>query len=35
MLEKLKQKICQIVCIMFDITPCMCKHECDCKKKDK
>jgi hypothetical protein len=33
MLKKLKTKICEIVCKIFKITPCVCDHECNCKKK--
>jgi hypothetical protein len=35
MLSKLKNKICEIICRVLGITPCMCDHECDCKKKKK
>ena len=32
MIKKIKQKICEILCNLFDITPCICKHDCKCKK---
>ncbi len=35
MLEKIKNKICEIVCRLLGIVPCMCKHECGCKKENK
>ncbi len=33
MLKKIKNKICEIVCKLFGITPCVCDHDCDCKDK--
>jgi hypothetical protein len=35
MLKKLKNKICEIICKIFKITPCVCDHECNCKKENK
>ena len=35
MLKKIKNKICEIFCKLFGIIPCMCDHECDCKKDKK
>jgi hypothetical protein len=35
MLKKLKTKICKIICKIFKITPCVCDHECNCKKENK
>jgi len=35
MLKKIKNKICKLVCKIFKITPCICSHECDCKKEAK
>ena len=33
MFKKIKNKICMIICQMFNIVPCMCNHECECKQK--
>lgn len=33
MLKKIKNAICEIACKILGIVPCMCNHECDCKKK--
>jgi hypothetical protein len=33
MLKKIKKKICEIICKVFKITPCVCDHECNCKKE--
>jgi hypothetical protein len=33
MFKKIKTKICEIVCKIFKITPCVCDHECNCKKE--
>ena len=35
MIKKIKQKICEFICNVFNIIPCMCKHNCDCKKGKK
>jgi hypothetical protein len=35
MLKKIKKKICEIICKVFKITPCVCDHECNCKKENK
>jgi len=35
MIKKIKQKICELICNVFNIIPCMCKHMCDCKKGKK
>jgi hypothetical protein len=35
MLKKIKNKICNLVCKLFKITPCVCDHECNCKKEAK
>jgi len=35
MLKKIKNKLCQLVCKLLNITPCLCNHECDCKKEKK
>ena len=35
MIKKIKNKICEIVCKLFGIIPCMCNHECNCKKDKK
>jgi hypothetical protein len=35
MLKKIKNKICKIICKIFKITPCVCDHECNCKKENK
>jgi hypothetical protein len=35
MLKKIKTKICDLVCKLFKITPCVCDHECNCKKEAK
>jgi len=32
MIKKIKQKLCELVCNLFGIIPCMCKHDCNCKK---
>ena len=34
MLKKIKNKVCEILCKLLGITPCMCNHECECKKKN-
>jgi hypothetical protein len=33
MLKKIKNKICEIICKVFKIKPCVCDHECNCKKE--
>jgi len=33
MLKKIKNKLCELVCKVLGITPCLCDHECNCKKK--
>jgi hypothetical protein len=33
MIKKIKEKICEFFCKMLDITPCVCKHNCECKEK--
>jgi hypothetical protein len=35
MLKKIKNKICEIICKVFKIKPCVCDHECNCKKEKK
>jgi len=35
MLKKIKNKICEVICKILGITPCMCDHECNCKKEKK
>jgi hypothetical protein len=35
MLKKIKDVICKIACRILGIVPCMCNHECGCKKKAK
>ena len=35
MLKKIKNKICEVICKAFGITPCLCNHECACKEKNK
>jgi hypothetical protein len=30
---KKTKKICEIICKVFKITPCVCDHECNCKKE--
>jgi hypothetical protein len=35
MLKKIKNKICAIICKVFKIKPCVCGHECGCKKDNK
>jgi len=35
MLKKIKNKLCELVCKVLGITPCLCKHECGCKKGKK
>jgi len=35
MFKKIKKKICEAVCKLFNIVPCICDHECDCKKEAK
>jgi hypothetical protein len=35
MLKKIKNKICEIICKVFKIKPCVCGHECECKKEKK
>ena len=35
MLKKIKNKLCKLVCKILGITPCICSHECDCKKEAK
>ena len=35
MLKKIKNKICEIICKVFKIKPCVCGHECNCKKEKK
>jgi hypothetical protein len=35
MLKKIKNKICEIICKVFKIKPCVCGHECGCKKENK
>jgi len=35
MIKKIYNKICHIVCKVLKITPCICKHECGCKKESK
>jgi hypothetical protein len=34
-IKKIKNKICKIICKIFKITPCVCDHECNCKKENK
>jgi hypothetical protein len=29
MLKKIKNKICEIICKVFKIKPCVCGHECN------
>ena len=33
MIKKIKNKICELMCKLFKIVPCMCKHDCECKNK--
>jgi hypothetical protein len=33
MLKKLKNKICEIICKIFKITPCVCDHEVIVKRR--
>ena len=35
MIKKIKDKICELICKTFGIIPCLCKHDCDCKKENK
>ena len=35
MIKKIKNKICEIVCRVLGITPCLCDHNCNCKKEQK
>ena len=35
MLKKIKDVICEIACRILGIVPCMCNHECKCKKEAK
>jgi hypothetical protein len=35
MIKKIKNKICEIICKIFKIKPCVCGHECNCKKENK
>jgi len=35
MLKKIKDVICEIACRILGIVPCMCNHECNCKKEAK
>jgi len=35
MLKQIKNKVCELVCKFLGIVPCMCNHECDCKKEAK
>jgi hypothetical protein len=35
MITKIYNKVCYFVCKMLKITPCLCKHECGCKKEFK
>jgi hypothetical protein len=35
MLKKIKDVICEIACRILGIVPCMCNHQCGCKKKAK
>ena len=32
MFKKIRNKICMFICQVFNIIPCMCSHECKCKK---
>ena len=34
MLKKLYTKLCYVICKVLKITPCLCKHECGCKKEN-
>lgn len=34
MLQKIYNKLCHIVCRLLKITPCLCKHDCNCKKEE-
>ena len=34
-IKKIKNKICAIICKVFKIKPCVCGHECGCKKDNK
>jgi len=35
MFKKIKNKVCELVCKILGITPCLCDHECNCKKEKK
>jgi hypothetical protein len=35
MLKKIKNKICEIICKVFKIKPCVCDHECNCNKGEQ
>ena len=32
---QIKNKICEIICRVLGITPCLCDHDCNCKKEQK
>jgi hypothetical protein len=34
-MKKIKNKICELFCKLFGIVPCVCKHDCGCKKKNE
>ena len=31
MFEKIKNKVCEVICKIIGVTPCLCSHKCDCK----
>jgi len=33
MIKKIKDKICELMCKLLGIIPCICEHHCECKKK--
>jgi hypothetical protein len=32
-IKKIKSIICEAVCNLFNIVPCICSHNCECKKR--
>lgn len=35
MLKKIKDKVCELICKWMGVVPCLCSHECNCKKDKK
>ena len=34
-MDKIKKKFCEIICRIFNIVPCMCDHQCECKNQNE